>query len=92
MALNQAKLSVMASARELDFREKQNTPKLRPMALEALAVCKVAAPKAAELCLDFAVQIHGGGGLSSDHPLSAMWAARARFDWWMAPMRCTCVL
>ena len=75
VALNQAKLSVMAAARELDLREKQTTPKLRPRALEALAVCKIAAPKAAEQCLDFAVQIHGGGGLSSDHPLAAMWAA-----------------
>ncbi len=24
---------------------------------------------------DFAVQIHGGGGMSSDHPLAAIWAA-----------------
>jgi alkylation response protein AidB-like acyl-CoA dehydrogenase/aminoglycoside phosphotransferase (APT) family kinase protein len=75
VALNQAKLTVLTAAKELDLRDKQAIPKLRPQALEALAVCKIAVPRATEECLDFAVQIHGGGGLSSDHTLAAMWAA-----------------
>lgn len=75
VALNQAKLTVLSAAAELDLRDKNPGSKLRPKALEALAVCKIAAPRAAEECLDLAVQIHGGGGLSSDHPLAAMWAA-----------------
>lgn len=75
VALNQARLTVLTAAAELDLRDHHPGSKLRPKALEALAVCKIATPRAAEECLDLAVQIHGGGGLSSDHPLAAMWAA-----------------
>ena len=46
-------------------------PVLRPY----LAICKISVPLATQQCLDFAIQIHGGGGLSADHPLAAMWAA-----------------
>jgi acyl-CoA dehydrogenase len=39
---------------------------------------KVAAPNVAQQVIDFAIQIHGGAGLSSDFPLSGAWtAARA---------------
>lgn len=47
-------------------------------ALSELSAIKVAAPAVAQQVIDFAMQIHGGGGLSSDFPLSAAWtAARA---------------
>ena len=49
--------------------------RLPDSALVALAVVKVSVPHAIQECLDFAVQIHGGGGLSNDHPLAAFWAA-----------------
>ena len=75
VALNQAKITVLNAASELDLRDRNPGSKLHPKAIEALAVCKIAVPCAAEDCLDFAVQIHGGGGLSGDHPLAAMWAA-----------------
>ncbi len=32
----------------------------------------------AQQVIDFAIQVHGGGGLSDDHPLAAAWtSARA---------------
>ena len=47
-------------------------------ALSEISQIKVAAPNVAQQVIDFAIQIHGGAGLSSDFPLSAAWtAARA---------------
>ncbi|HEX7827104.1 MAG TPA: acyl-CoA dehydrogenase family protein [Mycobacterium sp.] len=47
-------------------------------ALSEVSAIKVAAANMAQHVVDFAMQIHGGGGLSSDFPLSAAWtAARA---------------
>ena len=47
-------------------------------ALSEVSAIKVAAPNMAQQVIDFAMQIHGGGGLSSDFPLSGAWtAARA---------------
>lgn len=37
-------------------------------------VLKVAAPNTALRVLDNAMQVHGGGGLSSDFPLAHLWA------------------
>jgi acyl-CoA dehydrogenase len=36
---------------------------------------KIAVPAMAEWVLDKAIQVHGGGGVSQDFPLSMMWAA-----------------
>ena len=49
--------------------------KLSARAIQALAVCKIACPRVAQQCLDYAIQIHGGGGLGADHPLAGMWTA-----------------
>ena len=43
--------------------------------LRALAVVKVDVPGSMQSCLDCAIQLHGGGGLSFDHPLAVMWTA-----------------
>ncbi|BFU45500.1 acyl-CoA dehydrogenase family protein [Krasilnikovia sp. MM14-A1004] len=43
-----------------------------------VSAIKVAAPNVAQQVIDFAMQIHGGAGLSSDFPLAGAWtAARA---------------
>ncbi len=39
-----------------------------------IAMIKVVAPNVALKVLDWAIQAHGGGGLSQDFPLAAMWA------------------
>ena len=36
---------------------------------------KIAVPLMAEWVLDKAIQVHGGGGVSQDFPLAALWAA-----------------
>lgn len=36
---------------------------------------QVAAPRTALRVLDAAIQVHGGGGVSSDFPLAQLWAA-----------------
>lgn len=47
-------------------------------ALSEISQIKVAAPNVAQQVIDFAMQIHGGAGLSSDFPLAGAWtAARA---------------
>ena len=47
-------------------------------ALSEVSQIKVAAPNVAQQVIDFAIQIHGGAGLSSDFPLAGGWtAARA---------------
>jgi hypothetical protein len=43
-------------------------------------------PEAIQTLTDFAIQIHGGGGLSSDHPLSAMWAAARTLRYEATPL------
>jgi acyl-CoA dehydrogenase len=83
--VRQAQLAALDAARELDIHEKvagreleqdlKIKLKLSSRAVQALAVCKIACPRAAQQCLDLAIQIHGGGGLSADHPLAQMWAA-----------------
>jgi acyl-CoA dehydrogenase len=40
-----------------------------------IAMIKVAAPHMTLQVLDWAIQMHGGGGVSDDFPLAALWAA-----------------
>jgi len=87
VSLRQAELTAMDAASELDIYDdavskqhkdvsgEKQMNKLPSKAIRALAVCKIGVPRAAQQCLDFAIQIHGGGGLSADHPLAGMWAA-----------------
>jgi len=89
IAVESAESSVQAAAAELDACDESisismsakgdnkegDHAHLSAAAQRALAICKVLVPAAVQDCLDFAVQIHGGGGLSSDHPLAAMWSA-----------------
>lgn len=58
--LRLAQLSVVEAAVELD-RSPVHAARLSNAALQALAITKVATPKAVQECLDFAVQLHGGG-------------------------------
>ena len=58
--LRLAQLSVVEAAVELD-RSPVHAARLSNTALQALAITKVATPKAVQECLDFAVQLHGGG-------------------------------
>jgi acyl-CoA dehydrogenase len=39
-----------------------------------IAMIKVAAPNVTLKVLDWAIQMHGGGGVSDDYPLAALWA------------------
>jgi acyl-CoA dehydrogenase len=39
-----------------------------------IAMIKVAAPAMTLKVLDWAIQMHGGGGVSDDFPLAALWA------------------
>jgi acyl-CoA dehydrogenase len=83
--VRQAQLAALDAALELDIHDKvvgneqehgsKIKSKLSSRAVQALAVCKISCPRAAQQCLDLAIQIHGGGGLSADHPLAQMWAA-----------------
>jgi acyl-CoA dehydrogenase len=77
VSLRTATLAVYDAASHLDFRDSHSSKdhKLSEEAINALAICKISVPLATQQCLDFAIQIHGGGGLSADHPLAAMWAA-----------------
>lgn len=75
VAVNAAELSVQQAARELDQAAEEGLSPLPSSAMRALAICKILVPRSTQECLDFAIQIHGGGGLSTDHPLAAMWAA-----------------
>jgi acyl-CoA dehydrogenase len=40
-----------------------------------IAMIKVAVPNVALKVLDWAIQMHGGGGVSGDFPLAALWAS-----------------
>lgn len=71
IAINQARLLVLHAAWLLD------THGIRK-ALSAVSEIKVAVPTMAQNVIDFAMQLHGGAGLSDDYPLAAAWTmARA---------------
>jgi acyl-CoA dehydrogenase len=71
IAINSTRLLIQHAAWKLDTGG--------PMAaLSEVSQIKVAAPNVAQQVIDFAMQIHGGAGLSSDFPLASAWtAARA---------------
>jgi len=71
IAIDATRLLILDAAYKLDT--------VGPLgALSEVSAIKVAAPNMAQQVIDFAMQIHGGAGLSSDFPLSGAWtAARA---------------
>ena len=71
IAIDSTRLLVLNAAWKLDEGGPLN-------ALSEVSQIKVAAPTMAQQVIDFAMQIHGGAGLSDDFMLSAAWtAARA---------------
>ncbi len=71
IAIDSTRLLVLNAAWKLDVGGPMN-------ALSEVAQIKVAAPNMAQQVVDMAMQLHGGGGLSDDHPLAGMWTtARA---------------
>lgn len=71
IAINQLRLLVLHAAWLLDTQGLAG-------ARSAVSEIKVAAPRVVQQIVDFAIQIHGGGGLSDDFPLAGAWtAARA---------------
>jgi acyl-CoA dehydrogenase len=71
IAIDSVRLLVLDAAWKLDTGGPLN-------ALSEVSQIKVAAPNVAQSVIDFAMQLHGGGGLSSDFPLAAAWVnARA---------------
>ncbi|NLV77755.1 MAG: acyl-CoA dehydrogenase [Rhodococcus sp.] len=71
IAINQLRLLVLNAAWLLDTQGLAG-------ARSAVSEIKVAAPRVAQQVVDFAIQIHGGAGMSGDFPLAGAWtAARA---------------
>jgi acyl-CoA dehydrogenase len=64
IAIDQARLLVLDAAWKLDQGGPRN-------ALSEVSAIKVAVPNMAQQVIDMALQIHGGGGMSSDFPLAA---------------------
>jgi acyl-CoA dehydrogenase len=70
IAIDQARLLVLQAAWLLD----QGSPE----SIAAVSKIKVVAPNMAQAVVDMAIQLHGGGGLSTDFPLAPAWTiARA---------------
>ncbi|WP_040790572.1 acyl-CoA dehydrogenase family protein [Nocardia paucivorans] len=71
IAINSTRLLILDAAWKLDTGGPLN-------ALSEVGQIKVAAPRMAQQVIDFAIQLHGGGGLTDDFPLAAAWTnARA---------------
>ncbi len=66
IAIEQARLLVLHAAWKLDEGGSMN-------ALSEVSQIKVVVPNTALGVIDFAMQIHGGGGLSDDFPLAMSW-------------------
>jgi alkylation response protein AidB-like acyl-CoA dehydrogenase len=68
IAIDQVRLLVLRTAWLLDTEGLAG-------ARSEVSQIKVAAPRVAQDVVDLAIQLHGGGGLSSDHPLAAAWTS-----------------
>ncbi|WP_109505432.1 acyl-CoA dehydrogenase family protein [Nocardioides speluncae] len=66
IAIDQARLLVLNAAWKLDTGGSPN-------AINEVSQIKVAVPNMAQQVIDFAIQLHGGGGLSNDFPLAGAW-------------------
>jgi acyl-CoA dehydrogenase len=66
IAIDQARLLVQNAAWKLDQGGALN-------ALSEVSQIKVIVPNVAQQVIDFAMQIHGGGGMTTDFPLAAAW-------------------
>ncbi|XP_024360890.1 probable acyl-CoA dehydrogenase IBR3 isoform X2 [Physcomitrium patens] len=66
--IEQTRLLVLNAAHQLDLYGNK-------VAKGAIAMAKVAAPSTTLRVLDNAIQVHGGAGVSSDFPLSHLWAS-----------------
>src|SRR4051794_14173099 len=64
IAIDQARLLVLEAAWKLDVGGPMN-------ALSEVSAIKVAVPNMAQQVIDMSLQLHGGGGMSSDFPLAA---------------------
>jgi acyl-CoA dehydrogenase len=71
IAIDQARLLVQNAAWKLDQGGALN-------AISEVSQIKVIVPNVAQQVIDMAMQLHGGGGMTNDFPLAAMWVnARA---------------
>lgn len=68
IAIDSARLLVLNAAWKLDVGGPLN-------ALSEVSQIKVAVPNMAQQVIDMAMQLHGGGGLSDDFPLSGAWTS-----------------
>jgi acyl-CoA dehydrogenase len=66
--IDQARLLVLNAAEMMDRLGNKR-------ALKEIAMIKVVAPNMACQVIDWAIQVHGGGGVSEDFPLAAAWVA-----------------
>ncbi|QIX28332.1 acyl-CoA dehydrogenase [Nocardioides sp. JQ2195] len=66
IAIAQTRLLVLDAAWKLDQGGPVN-------ALSEVSQIKVAAPRMAQQVIDFAIQVHGGAGMTDDFPLAAAW-------------------